>query len=362
MYHLLRPLLFRIDPETAHIAVIRCGAALGRLQLARSALRSLYTFNHPMLETTVCGIHFKNPVGLAAGFDKNAELMPIFSSLGFGFVEIGTVTPLLQIGNPRPRLFRVPKDQALINRMGFNNDGVAAVVERLKQQRPPIIVGGNIGKNKTTPNEEAARDYEICFRALAPHVDYLVVNVSSPNTPNLRSLQEKEPLTKLLRALVKLNAESEKQKPIFIKIAPDLTEGELDDIVEVVRETGIHGIIATNTTVSRDRLLTPPARIRDIGEGGLSGAPIAKRSTKIISHLYRRSQGAIPIIGVGGVCSVKDAYEKIKAGASLVQLYTGLIYEGPIIACRINRELVKLLKRDGFTSVTEAVGKAHALY
>lgn len=300
-------------------------------------MRRLYTFEHPKLERTVFGLAFKNPVGLAAGFDKDGKAFRTMAALGFGFVEVGTVTPEPQVGNAKPRLFRLPKDEALINRMGFNNAGAEAMVQRLQGKRPPgLIIGGNIGKNKATPNEQAVKDYEICFEKLFPHVDYFVVNVSSPNTPGLRELQDKEPLTRLLNHLQKLNRAKDKSKPILLKIAPDLTDAQLDDIVEIVQQTGIDGVIATNTTISREGL---QQNTEKIGAGGLSGQPLRQRSTAIIRYLKNRSDGQMTIIGVGGIASPADAIEKLEAGASLVQIYTGLVYEGPALVKRINREL-----------------------
>ncbi len=284
---------------------------------------------------------FKNPVGLAAGFDKDAKLFDELSAFGFGFIEIGTLTPKGQEGNPQPRLFRLPQDESLINRMGFNNQGVDVAVERLKRKRSPVIIGGNIGKNKVTANEEAANDYLLAFEALFPYVDYFVVNVSSPNTPNLRALQEKEPLTLLLMALEGANQLKQIRKPILLKIAPDLTNEQLDDIVEIVEETKIDGVIATNTTISREGLNTPNSEVEKIGAGGLSGKVLRERSTEVISYLHKKSKGAFPIIGVGGINSGEDAIEKLKAGATLIQVYTGFIYEGPAMIKNINKAILK---------------------
>ncbi len=293
--------------------------------------------NDVTFEKEVFGLKFKNRVGLAAGFDKNAQYIDELACLGFGFIEIGTVTPRPQPGNPKPRLFRLKKDSAIINRMGFNNDGVDKVIERLKKRKSNIIIGGNIGKNKVTPNEKAVSDYEICFNKLFDHVDYFVVNVSSPNTPNLRDLQEKEPLTKLLQRLQDLNNEKSKQKPILLKIAPDLTNEQLDDIVEIVQATKIAGVIATNTTISRDKLKTEKRKIEIIGNGGLSGKPVKTRSKEVVNYLKEKSNNAFPIIGVGGIHSTADAKEKLDAGADLIQLYTGFIYEGPALITQINQ-------------------------
>ena len=287
------------------------------------------------------GLRFSNPVGLAAGFDKDGKYFREMAELGFGFIEIGTVTPKGQIGNPQPRLFRLPEDQGLINRMGFNNEGVDALVERLKQGKPEgVIIGGNIGKNKVTPNAQAEDDYRICFDALFPYVDYFVVNVSSPNTPGLRELQDREPLTRLLSLLQKRNQQQDKPKPILLKIAPDLNNDQLDDILSIVQDSGIAGIIATNTTISRDGLHTPEKRIQEIGNGGLSGAPVRERATEVIRYLSEKSAGKLLIIGVGGICSAQDALEKLRAGAALVQVYSGLIYRGPELIKEINQAIL----------------------
>lgn len=336
----IRKMLFLLEAEAAHAAVCR----LVRLPLASRIMGMWYRFEHPSLQREVLGIRFKNPVGVAAGFDKNGELVNPLGDLGFGFIEIGTVTPRPQPGNPKPRLFRLLKDEALINRMGFNNDGAEAVRKRLLKKKPGIIIGGNIGKNKTTPNEEAWRDYELCLKTLGDVVDYFVINVSSPNTPGLRELQEKEPLTKLLLHLKKVNESSPHPRPILLKIAPDLTEAQFDDIIDIVLRTGIDGVVATNTTISRDSLRTPAERVKQIGEGGLSGKPLAKRSTEVIRYLHEKSGGAFPIIGVGGIHSPADAIEKLNAGASLVQLYTGFVYQGPALIMRIKKELLKEFK------------------
>jgi dihydroorotate dehydrogenase len=285
--------------------------------------------------TTVAGVEFANPVGLAAGFDKNAEFLDILPAFGFGFIEIGTVTPLPQAGNDKPRLFRLVKDKALINRMGFNNDGADRIVERLKKRPKELVVGGNIGKNKVTPNENAVDDYVICFEKLFDYVDYFVVNVSSPNTPDLRALQDKGPLTEILSTLMSMNLAKTNPKPIFLKIAPDLNESQLLDIVEIVQETKIAGVIATNTTISRANLTTDTQVIERIGLGGVSGAPVRAMSTSVIQFLHDKSGGKFPIIGVGGIYSPQDAQEKLDSGASLIQVYTGFVYEGPVLIKRI---------------------------
>ena len=307
--------------------------------MVHTQTRKYFNVTSSNLSRRVFGIDFPNPVGLAAGFDKDAKLFKELGCLGFGFVEIGTVTPKPQPGNPKPRLFRLPKDEALINRMGFNNGGAVEAVHRLKNRPKDLIVGGNIGKNKTTPNEQAVDDYLICFNALFDYVDYFVVNVSSPNTPNLRALQEKEPLTHLLNTLQDENERRKARKPILLKIAPDLSNEQLDDIVDIVFETKIDGVIATNTTIERSGLHASDEALNHIGAGGLSGKPLQKRATAVIRYLAEKSKGAFPIIGVGGIHSPEDAQEKLVAGASLIQLYTGFIYEGPGLVKRINKFL-----------------------
>ncbi len=307
----------------------------------KAFLKRYYTIDDTRLEREVLGLRFRNPVGLAAGFDKDGKYFRLMETLGFGFVELGTVTPKPQAGNPQPRLFRLPKDEALINRMGFNNDGVDALVERLKKDKPEnLIIGGNIGKNKVTPNEEATHDYVYCFERLFPWVDYFVVNVSSPNTPGLRALQEKEPLTQLLQRLQELNQTKTTPKPILLKIAPDLTFEQLDDILEIVTNTNIAGVIATNTTVNRENLATDAQAIEKIGNGGLSGQPLTQKATEIIRYLSEKSGGKLLIIGVGGIQNGEDAKAKIAAGATLVQIYTGLVYEGPAIVKRVNQSIL----------------------
>jgi dihydroorotate dehydrogenase len=302
----------------------------------KALINSKCTLSDKKLERTLFGINFKNPIGLAAGFDKNATMVDELSTFGFGFIEIGTVTPKPQSGNPKPRLFRLKEDGALINRMGFNNDGVEVIANRLKLRKTNVIIGGNIGKNKTTPNEEAVNDYLICFEKLFEVVDYFVVNVSSPNTPNLRALQEKEPLTKILEALQNINFSKLKPKPILLKIAPDLTDAQLLDIIDIVKSTKIAGVIATNTTLSRAGL-----KSQNCNEtGGLSGKPLTNRATEVVKFLSENSAKAFTIIGVGGINSPQDAQEKFNAGADLVQLYTGFIYEGPRLVKRINKSLL----------------------
>jgi dihydroorotate dehydrogenase len=316
--------------ETAHYFTLNVLQTLQKIPGVFGLMRSV---NFVKNEVNFVGITFPNRVGLAAGFDKNAKYLREFQSLGFGFVEIGTVTPLAQPGNDKPRLFRLIKDEAIINRMGFNNDGVDVVVERLKNRPKDLIVGGNIGKNKITPNENAQRDYEICFEKLYDVVDYFVVNVSSPNTPNLRALQDKEPLTKILSSLITMRNGFVKQgkmvKPVLLKIAPDLTVEQLNDVVDIVKDTQIEGVVATNTTISREGLLASKAEIEQIGAGGLSGKILFNHATEVLAHLHQKSNGGIPLIGVGGIDSAEKASQKIKAGATLVQLYTGFIYKGP---------------------------------
>ena len=332
----IRPILFLFDPEWVHYFSFAAIRVLHRIPFMGGLVRKLYSSKKPSLQKEVFGIHFPNPVGLAAGFDKDAKLFRELSNFGFGFIEIGTVTPKPQGGNPKPRLFRLKKDKGIINRMGFNNEGVEAAAKRLKRNKN-IIIGGNIGKNKTTPNNNAQEDYLICFDVLFDVVDYFVVNVSSPNTPNLRDLQEKEPLTALLNTLQKQNNSKPKRKPILLKIAPDLTDTQLSDIIDIVEVTKIDGVIATNTTLSRDGLKsneTLPSQ-----SGGLSGKPLTKRSTEVIRYLHTHSKGAFPIVGVGGIHTPSDAKEKLNAGASLIQLYTGFVYEGPASVCNINKKL-----------------------
>ncbi len=330
-----------MDPEKAHHFTFSLIRFLHKIPGIASLLKAIYGYDHPKLEKTLFGLRFKNPVGLAAGMDKDAKLFNEFGNLGFGYVEIGTVTPKAQPGNDKPRSFRLPKNDALINRMGFNNEGVKAAAERLKYRKNrSVIIGGNIGKNKVTPNEDAIKDYEINFNELFDVVDYFVVNVSSPNTPGLRDLQEKEPLTRLLNRLQELNHAKPNSKPILLKIAPDLTDSQLDDIIDIVRITKIEGVIATNTTISREGLDYSKEEIEKIGMGGLSGKPLTKRSTEVIRYLKQRSNNAFPVIGVGGIHSAEDAVEKLKAGADLLQLYTGFIYEGPGLIKEINKTII----------------------
>jgi dihydroorotate dehydrogenase len=339
---ILKPLLFLMTAEKAHHFTFKLLSILSKVPLANSFLRLIYQpYTQNLKPIVVAGISFPHAVGLAAGFDKDAKLINTWAHLGFSFVEIGTVTPIAQPGNDKPRLFRLKKDEAIINRMGFNNQGSKAAAQRLRNRKnKTLIIGGNIGKNKITPNEEAVNDYLICFNDLYEEVDYFVVNVSSPNTPNLRALQDKAPLKALLLAVQALNNTKPKQKPVFLKIAPDLTDTQLDDIIDIVNTTKIAGIIATNTTISREQLKEPKENLEAIGMGGLSGKPLTKRSTEVIRYLHTKSNGVFPIIGVGGIHSPEDAKEKLAAGASLIQLYTGYIYEGPGLV----KQIVKKLK------------------
>lgn len=345
MYQLVKPILFKFDPEKIHHSVTAALKGFNRVPGGAAISRALWDFEDQRLEKEVFGLKFRNPVGLAAGFDKNAELIGEMANLGFGFIEVGTVTPLPQPGNPKPRMFRLPADGGLINRMGFNNLGVDVVAERIAAYRhnqnkhqQGLIIGGNIGKNKNTPNEDAVNDYIKCFDRLFDVVDYFVANVSSPNTPGLRALQEKGPLTDILNTLQQRNSKNGVSRPILLKIAPDLTNEQLDDIVEIVLQTGIAGLIATNTTISREGLISRDALKSEAG--GLSGKPLTQRASDVIAYLHKKSNGAFPIIGVGGIHSPQDAIDKISAGASLVQLYTGFIYEGPGLIKRINKRLL----------------------
>jgi dihydroorotate dehydrogenase len=348
---IMKPLLFRFEPEAAHHFVFSFLKILMNIPGMSYIMKAIYEVKDQRLEKTVLGLKFSNPVGLAAGFDKDAKLYDELSNFGFGFIEVGTLTPTGQEGNARPRMFRLLEDDALINRMGFNNEGVYAAEERLKDRKSKVIIGGNIGKNKITPNDEAISDYIKCFEALFCDVDYFVVNVSSPNTPNLRALQEKEPLKALLTKLKELNiklatqytrqgTENSFAKPILLKIAPDLTNEQLDDIIEIVKTTKIEGVIATNTTISRSGLKTPKGTIELYAAGGLSGKPLANRATEVIRYLSEKSNKSFTIIGVGGIHSAEDALEKLSAGADLIQIYTGFIYEGPGLVKKINQGIL----------------------
>ena len=341
MYKIVRFILFFFNPEFIHNILFKLIKFSAMIPGINWTWRLLFMVKDTRLEREVFGLKFENPVGLAAGFDKDAKLFDELGAFGFGFVEIGTVTPLPQQGNPKPRLFRLKQDHGLINRMGFNNSGIEAITSRLRRKKTKLIIGGNIGKNKLTPNEDAVSDYEICFEKLFPYVDYFAVNVSSPNTPGLRDLQEKAPLAALLNRLQELNSAKDKRKPILLKIAPDLTNAQLDDIITIVADTKIDGVIATNTTIDRNGLKTDKNKLKAIGDGGLSGKPVKSRSTEVIKYLADTSNKAFPIIGVGGIHSPEDALEKLDAGATLVQLYTGFIYEGPALIKRINKAILQ---------------------
>lgn len=352
---ILRPLLFRLPPETAHelgLGLLRHGLGMAPARFA--AKKSCETEGFGKIERF--GLKFPNPLGVAAGFDKNGVVVEQLSALGFGFVEVGTVTLDPQGGNPKPRVFRLPQDQALINRLGFNNDGAEEIAGRLAAAKRSCVIGVNIGKNRDIPNEEAVENYLATFRLVHPVADYIAVNVSSPNTPGLRDLQAADALDTLLSELAKCNRSFETQKPILLKIAPDLTEKQVGEMVEAAMENRIAGIIATNTTIGREGLRTSEADLKKIGPGGLSGKPVANRSCSVIRKVYRFSDGRLPIIGVGGIFTAEDAFAKVAAGASLLQAYTGFVYGGPGFAKRINSGLVEILKRKGFGSIDEAIG------
>lgn len=338
---IIKPILFQLNPERAHHFTTSQLTWLSNFSPTRALIRSAWGLDDERLHRQVLGLHFKNPIGLAAGFDKDAQFIEAMSTLGFGFIEVGTVTPKAQAGNTKPRLFRLQEDEALINRMGFNNEGVEVMVHRLRQlKRRSVIIGGNIGKNKVTPNAQATQDYILCFEALFPYVDYFVVNVSSPNTPGLRSLQEKEPLDQLLNTLQSLNQQKSKPKPLLLKISPDLSWPQLDDVLEVVDANRLDGIIATNTSLDRSKLRTSKSRLEAIGNGGLSGAPITHRSTEVIKYIRDQIGSELVIIGVGGIHTAADALAKLDAGANLIQVYTGLIYRGPSLIKEIKQQLL----------------------
>lgn len=342
MYKLvIRPILFKFDPETVHHFTFNVIKLFSKIPFFTSTIRSVFQVKHPALEREFFGLKFNNPVGLAAGFDKNAVLYEELTNFGFGFIEIGTVTPKAQKGNPKKRLFRLTDDKGLINRMGFNNNGLEAVISKLKTNSKRIIIGGNIGKNTTTSPDQYTEDYATCFKALHPYVDYFVLNVSCPNVGSHAKLTDKDYLEELIEEMKRLNATFDTQKPILLKIAPDLNTTQLDEIIELIADTKISGVIASNTSVSRDDLQTSKSELEAIGNGGVSGKPITSKSTEVIRYLSDKSQKAFPIIGVGGIHSAEDALEKIEAGADLVQIYTGFIYEGPSLIKRINKALIK---------------------
>lgn len=338
---LIRPILFLFDPESVHHFTFKFIRLSSVIPGVKGIRRSVNKVQNPKLKKTVFGLEFDNPVGIAAGFDKNAVLLNHLDSFGFGFVEIGTVTPRPQEGNPRPRLFRLKKDQGIINRMGFNNGGVDAMVEKLKQKKTNLIIGGNIGKNTATKNEESKPDFVENFEKLHPYVDYFVVNVSCPNVGDTAKLQDKDFLVDLLSTLIQLNKKKTVQRPILLKIAPDLNTTQLDEIIEIVQESEIDGVVACNTSVDREGLKEPKENLEKIGNGGLSGKPITHRSTKVIRYLSEKSNKSFPIIGVGGIHTAEDALEKLEAGADLVQIYTGFIYEGPKLVKRINKAILE---------------------
>lgn len=341
----LRPLLFSLAPEKAHNLTFGLIKFIHQIPGVSALTKSMYRFSDKSLERTVFGINFPNPVGLAAGFDKDAVLFDELGNYGFGFIEVGTLTPVGQPGNEKPRMFRLPADRGLINRMGFNNGGVEPALKRIQKRKTNIILGGNIGKNKITPNEEAVNDYITSFVKLYNFVDYFVVNVSSPNTPNLRALQDREPLENLINRLIQERQTRAIRKPILLKIAPDLNESQLNDIVEITKSTGIDGLIATNTTISREGLKTDSSKVAEMGAGGLSGAPLRERSTEVLRYLSAHLPENFPIISVGGIFTAEDAIEKLEAGATLLQVYTGFIYEGPAMVKKINRGIADYYRR-----------------
>ncbi|MBA4496226.1 quinone-dependent dihydroorotate dehydrogenase [Paenactinomyces guangxiensis] len=360
MYSSLRKILFQINPETAHEWTIRSLNIMQSNSVLKNWFQKKMTVTDSRLSTECLGLHFPNPVGLAAGFDKHAGVYPAFAALGFGFVEVGTLTPRPQPGNPSPRLFRLPPDQALINRMGFNNHGVEQAKQTFEHlPRPPIPIGINLGKNKDTPNEQASRDYLTGLKTLYGYGDYFVINISSPNTKGLRDLQQVDALGRLLTDILarrnELADQTGKHRPVLLKIAPDLSPESLSDIIKTALHLEIDGVIATNTTLSREGLQSA----RQNEAGGLSGRPLTRRSTELIRQIYAITGGKIPIIGVGGIFTGKDAYDKIRAGANLIQVYTGMIYRGPSIARLINEELLQLLEQDQLSSIREAVGLDH---
>ncbi|WP_159948309.1 quinone-dependent dihydroorotate dehydrogenase [Polaribacter septentrionalilitoris] len=338
---IVRPIFFLFDPEKIHYFTFSLIKTMSRVPFVTSIFRSLYKVKDKRLERNLFGLKFENPVGLAAGFDKNAVLYNELANFGFGFIEIGTVTPKGQAGNPKKRLFRLKDDKGIINRMGFNNDGIAAAIENLKQNKGKVIVGGNLGKNTTTTPENYTQDYCEVFTALHPYVDYFVLNVSCPNVGSHAKLNDKDYLVELISACQKLNEKEAKQKPILLKIAPDLNQIQLDEIIELVKETKIDGVIASNTSTNREGLKASKERLAEIGNGGLSGQPIKAQSTAVIKYLAEKSKKAFPIIGVGGIHSAEDALEKIDAGADLVQIYTGFIYEGPSLIKKINKAILQ---------------------
>ncbi|WP_299679087.1 quinone-dependent dihydroorotate dehydrogenase [uncultured Tenacibaculum sp.] len=338
---IIRPIFFLFDPEKIHHFTFSLVKVMSKIPFVSSIFRGLYQVNDKRLERNLFGLTFKNPVGLAAGFDKNAVLYNELANFGFGFIEIGTVTPKGQVGNPKQRLFRLKDDKGIINRMGFNNEGLSAAISQLKKNKGKVIIGGNIGKNTATKPENYTEDYTVCFEELHPYVDYFVLNVSCPNVSSHAKLEDAAYLKELITEVQKINSSKEKQKPILLKIAPDLNNNQLDEIIDLVAETKIDGVIASNTSVDRTGLKASEERLKEIGNGGLSGQPIKSKSTRVIKYLADNSNKAFPIVGVGGIHSEKDALEKIEAGADLVQIYTGFIYEGPLLIKRINKAILK---------------------
>ena len=348
MYRLLiRPLLFLLPPETIHRLLVSFLKVIFKIPGIKALVKRIYHIADPALKTEFLGMTFSNPVGLAAGFDKNAEVYNEFHAFGFSFIEIGTVTPLGQAGNPRPRSFRIKKDRGLINRMGFNNHGAEAAAVKLNAKRPKgLVLGGNIGKNTQTPNEEAVDDYEAVFRSIYHGVDYFVVNVSCPNITDLHKLQDQDSLELILGRVLEIRKEMAVRKPVLLKISPDLNNKQLDETLEIVDRLKLDGLVATNTTITREGLKTSSQEIKAIANGGMSGAPITERSLEVVRYVYKKTGGKLPIIAVGGIMGVQDALNMIDAGASLIQLYTGFIYEGPALAKSINRELLKRKKQN----------------
>lgn len=357
---LLKPILFRFDPETVHYFTMGSFSNLCKLPFVSNLSLGMLSVNSPKLCSNVMGLEFKNPVGLAAGFDKEARWHRQLQNLGFGFVEVGTITHLAQPGNPKPRLFRLPKDQALLNRLGFNNQGVATAVEHLQAVPPNGILGINIGKSKVTPNEKAVESYLDSFNKLYPFASYVTINVSSPNTPGLRELQDRGPLLEILSSLnEKKNSfvsSGMPSKPILLKIAPDLTNSQIDDVMEICTEAKISGIIATNTTIERSGLETAKDQVENFGAGGISGKPVTKRSLEVVRKLFKGVGDKLTIIGVGGIFDGQDAWNMIAAGASLVQVYTGFIYGGPQTVKRINQQLIKKMESEGIQNISQVVG------
>ena len=351
LYKLVRPLLFQLDSELSHNILLRTINVLSRVGLSNCA-RTLYDFHDPRLESEVLGIKFKNPLGLAAGFDKNAEIVDFLSAIGFGYIEIGTVTGKSQSGNPKPRIFRYPDDQALINSMGFPSEGADALALKLKQYKKLLrnsVLGINLGKTKVVPIDEALKDYLYSFSKLKDLGDLFVLNVSSPNTPELRKLQEKDRLKELFSGVNEIN---DHKKPILVKLAPDLSNNELDEIIECCLEAKVSGLIATNTTFSRDGL-----KAQTEEAGGLSGSPLKSRALEVVSHIYTSTNGHLPIMGVGGIFNAKDVIDFLQAGASVVQIYTALVYEGPVVVKKINSDLVRIIEKTGAKSIADFIGK-----